>query len=103
MPPVGGFGDIDEDRFNVLFSVEAYTRDRLDQDQRAMVNNIARCIHRRYFLSDKELRDLSDAEREQAKIHGTLSTFIRKAQSEAGLVTVKDSSSGRGSGWSGGA
>ena len=70
---------------------------RLDQDQRAMVNNIARCIHRRYFLSDKELRDLSDAEREQAKIHGTLSTFIRKAQSEAGLVTVKDSSSGRGS------
>ncbi|PVM82902.1 TonB-dependent receptor plug domain-containing protein [Caulobacter endophyticus] len=36
---VGGFGDLDEDRFNVLFSVEAYTRDRLDQDERDLTRS----------------------------------------------------------------
>ncbi|PVM88411.1 TonB-dependent receptor [Caulobacter radicis] len=36
---VGGFGDLDEDRFNVLFSVEAYTRDRLDQDERDLTKS----------------------------------------------------------------
>ncbi|MGM9323054.1 hypothetical protein [Deinococcus aquaticus] len=69
---------------------------RLDQEGRAMVNNIARCIHRRYFLSDAELRDLSDAEREQEQIHGTLRTFIRRAQGEAGLLPIKDTG-GKGS------
>ena len=31
---VGGYGDLDKDRFNILVSAEVYTRDRLDQDQR---------------------------------------------------------------------
>jgi hypothetical protein len=69
---------------------------RLDQEGRAMVNNIAKCIHRRYFLSDAELRDLTEAEREQEQIHGTLRTFIRRAQGEAGLLPIKDTG-GKGS------
>lgn len=36
---VGGIGDLDQDRFNVLFSVEAYTRDRLDQDERDLTRS----------------------------------------------------------------
>jgi iron complex outermembrane receptor protein len=36
---VGGFGDIDKDRYNVLFSAEVYTRDRLDQDQRDLTKS----------------------------------------------------------------
>ena len=36
---VGGFGDLDTDGFNVLASVEGYTRDRLDQDQRALTRS----------------------------------------------------------------
>lgn len=36
---VGGFGDLDSDGFNVLASVEGYTRDRLDQDQRALTRS----------------------------------------------------------------
>lgn len=70
---------------------------RLDQEQRAMVNNIAKCIHRRYFLSDTELRDLTEKEREQERVQGLVSVFIRTAQGDAGLVPVKDSSKGKGS------
>lgn len=69
----------------------------LDQERRAMVNNIARCIHRRYFLSDAELRDLTEQEREQERVTGLVSVFIRTAQSDAGLVPVKDTSKGKGS------
>ena len=69
----------------------------LDQERRAMVNNIARCIHRRYFLSDAELRDLTEQEREQERVTGLMSVFIRAAQGDAGLVPVKDSSKGKGS------
>lgn len=36
---VGGFGDLDKDRYNVLFSAEVYTRDRLDQDQRDLTKS----------------------------------------------------------------
>lgn len=36
---VGGFGDLDTDGFNVLASVEGYTRDRLDQDQRSLTRS----------------------------------------------------------------
>lgn len=70
---------------------------QLDQEGRAMVNNIARCIHRRYFLSDAELRDLTEQEREQERVTGLMSVFIRAAQGDAGLVPVKDSSKGKGS------
>ncbi|MBZ9713772.1 hypothetical protein [Deinococcus multiflagellatus] len=68
----------------------------LNQERRAMINNIAKCIHRRYFLSDAELRDLTDGEREQARIDGVLSAFIRSAQADSGLVPVKDSGKGKG-------
>lgn len=70
---------------------------RLDQEQRAMVNNIAKCIHRRYFLSDAELRDLTEQEREQERVQGLMGVFIRRAQGDAGLVPVKDSGKGKGS------
>lgn len=50
--------------------------ERLDQDQRAMINSIAKCIHRRYFLSDREVRDLSEAEREAAGVRGVLGQLI---------------------------
>lgn len=69
----------------------------LDQDRRAMMNNIARAIHRRYFLSDAELRDLTEKEREQERVQGLMSVFIRTAQGDAGLVPVEDSSKGKGS------
>ncbi|CAM3470574.1 hypothetical protein DESA109040_13895 [Deinococcus saxicola] len=49
---------------------------RPDQDQRAMINTIAKCIHRRYFLSDREVRDLSEAEREAAGVRGVLGQLI---------------------------
>jgi hypothetical protein len=49
---------------------------RLDQEQRAMINTIAKCIHRRYFLSDREVRDLSAAEREAAGVRGVLGQLI---------------------------
>ncbi|MEN5117541.1 TonB-dependent receptor [Luteimonas sp. TWI662] len=36
---VGGFGDLATDGYNLLFSLEAYDRDRLDQDQRALTRS----------------------------------------------------------------
>lgn len=36
---IGGIGDLENDGFNVLFSVEAYRRDRLDQDQRKLTRS----------------------------------------------------------------
>ncbi|NJC34488.1 iron complex outermembrane receptor protein [Sphingomonas jejuensis] len=36
---VGGVGDIDTDGWNVLFSLETYQRDRLDQDQRRLTRS----------------------------------------------------------------
>ncbi|WP_294390813.1 TonB-dependent receptor [uncultured Sphingomonas sp.] len=36
---VGGYGDIDKDGYNLLFSLEAYLRDRLDQDQRKLTRS----------------------------------------------------------------
>ncbi|GGO22087.1 hypothetical protein [Deinococcus humi] len=50
--------------------------ERLDQDQRAMINSIAKCIHRRYFLSDREVRDLSEAEREAAGVRSVIGQLI---------------------------
>ena len=36
---VGGYGDLEEDGYNILVSLEAYTRDRLDQDQRKLTQS----------------------------------------------------------------
>lgn len=36
---IGGLGDIERDGYNVLFSVEGYNRDRLDQDERALTRS----------------------------------------------------------------
>ncbi|WP_269714963.1 TonB-dependent receptor [Caulobacter sp. NIBR2454] len=36
---VAGFGDIDDDGWNILFSAEAYERERLDQDQRELTDS----------------------------------------------------------------
>ncbi|WP_104992704.1 hypothetical protein [Deinococcus sp. NW-56] len=70
---------------------------RLTQDQRAMVNRIALSLHRRYFLSDRELRALSEDDREQERVRGLIGTFIGRAQQDAGLAPVKDTGKGKGS------
>lgn len=36
---VGGYGDLEEDGFNVLVSLEAYTRERLDQSERDLTKS----------------------------------------------------------------
>src|SRR5690606_24120070 len=36
---VGGLGDLDSDGYNILFSLEAYNRDRLDQDERDLTRS----------------------------------------------------------------
>ncbi|MHC9084227.1 TonB-dependent receptor plug domain-containing protein [Luteimonas sp. RIT-PG2_3] len=36
---VGGFGDLDTDRYNVFFSLEGYNRERLDQDERDLTRS----------------------------------------------------------------
>ena len=36
---IGGFGDLDSDRFNVLYSVDYYDRERLDQGQRSLTRS----------------------------------------------------------------
>lgn len=36
---VGGLGDLESDGYNILFSLEAYNRDRLDQDERDLTQS----------------------------------------------------------------
>jgi len=36
---LGGIGDLDTDGYNILFSLEAYNRDRLDQDERDLTRS----------------------------------------------------------------
>lgn len=36
---VGGFGDLDTDGYNILVSLEGYTRERLDQEQRSLTES----------------------------------------------------------------
>ncbi|MEG0192798.1 MAG: TonB-dependent receptor plug domain-containing protein, partial [Stenotrophomonas sp.] len=36
---VGGLGDIDKDGYNILFSLQAYNRERLDQDERNLTKS----------------------------------------------------------------
>ena len=36
---VGGLGDLERDGYNILFSLEAYNRDRLDQDERDLTQS----------------------------------------------------------------
>ncbi|WP_295817987.1 hypothetical protein [uncultured Deinococcus sp.] len=57
---------------------------RLDQEQRALVNRIAMSIHRRYLLSDRDVRQLTEREREQREIHGVLREIIGLGQREVG-------------------
>lgn len=61
---------------------------RLDQEQRAMINTIAKCIHRRYFLSDRGVRDLSEAEREAAGVRGVLGQLIDLGLRDVGGAAV---------------
>ncbi|GAA5515072.1 hypothetical protein Dcar01_03836 [Deinococcus carri] len=63
---------------------------RLNQEQRAMINNIAKCIHRRYFLSDAESR-------ERVKIPGVLRQIVREAQREVGGTDAPAPTTGKGS------
>lgn len=70
---------------------------RLDQEQRAMINLIAKSIHRRYFLSDKQIEaQLNEHEREQAKVQSVLRQIIGIGQQEVGSADVKDHSAGKG-------
>jgi hypothetical protein len=53
---------------------------RLSQEDRALVNTIARCIHRRYFLSDVEAG--------RTLIAGPLRQLVREAAREVGASDV---------------
>lgn len=71
---------------------------QLDQEARALINLIAKSIHRRYFLSDKQIEQRrSDEDREKARIHGVLRQIISLGQQEVGAADIKDHSSGKGS------
>ncbi|WP_339096212.1 hypothetical protein WDJ50_02665 [Deinococcus sp. VB142] len=56
----------------------------LDQERRALINNVAKCIHRRYFLSDKELADLTAEELEQRSIQRVLRQIIGLGEKQVG-------------------
>lgn len=68
---------------------------RLDRHQRHMINRIALSLHRRYFLSDKELRALTEQEREQQGIQRVMGQIIREEQKRTGM---SDASSDVGKG-----
>lgn len=70
---------------------------KLDQEQRWWVNKIAEAIHQRWFLSDADVLEKTTKERQQEKITGVLSVYLRKAQSDAGMVPVKSDGNGKGS------
>ncbi|MBB5234451.1 hypothetical protein [Deinococcus budaensis] len=61
---------------------------RLNQDQRAMINNIARCIHLRYFLSDAEGRA-------GARVPGVLQQIVREAARPLGGTDLSTPSGGK--------
>ena len=56
----------------------------LEQERRALINNVAKCIHRRYFLSDKELAELTEQERERQGIHRVLRQIIGLGEKQVG-------------------
>lgn len=61
----------------------------LDQRSRALINNIARCIHKRYFLSDAEAR-------EEAQVSGVVRRMIALTEREVGTNSRDPGSSGKG-------
>lgn len=80
---------------HALVLQEDAARAHLDQGQRAMINRIALSLHRRYFLSDKELYALTDAEREHGKVHGILRQIIALGERETGLPHTSSASGPR--------
>ena len=54
-------------------------------------------MYRTWFLSDAELLERTRGEREQEQITGVLSLYVRKAQSDAGMVPVKSDGNRKGS------
>ncbi|GAA5513620.1 hypothetical protein Dcar01_02364 [Deinococcus carri] len=64
--------------------------EELNQRSRLLINNIARCIHKRYFLSDAEAR-------ETAQISSTVRRMIDLAEREYGTNSRPDNS-GQGKG-----
>lgn len=68
---------------------------RLERHQRHMINRIALSIHRRYFLSDRELRDLDAADREEEGITRVIGALIEGEQRKVGTsVTPADTRKG---------
>lgn len=61
---------------------------RLDQHQRHLINRLAMAIHRRYFLSDRELRELSAADRARELHHRVIGTFLTEEQQRVGTAHV---------------
>ncbi|GGB64618.1 hypothetical protein [Deinococcus soli (ex Cha et al. 2016)] len=87
VPQRGGRGPVQHRHLPV--PTDAAADLQLDQEQRARLNDIAKCIHRRYFLSDAELRDLTEGEREKERATSILGSFLHQAQRDAGLVAVQ--------------
>ncbi|MVN86893.1 hypothetical protein GO986_08960 [Deinococcus sp. HMF7620] len=63
---------------------EEAARAQMTQEHRAMINRIALSIHRRWFLSDAELLAVSEEEREERRIQGTLRQIIALGERETG-------------------
>ncbi|KQR40771.1 hypothetical protein [Deinococcus sp. Leaf326] len=68
----------------------------VERGSRAMLNNVAKCVHRRYFLSDSDVLELTAAEREEAQIHRTLSRVIGLALADEGGTDAPLSDSRKG-------
>ena len=67
----------------------------LDQERRALINNVAKCIHRRYFLSDRELAALSEQEREQQGVRRVLGQIIGLGERQVGVSSAVSKKGGR--------
>ena len=69
----------------------------LDQDRRALINNVARCIHRRYFISDADYHAMTSAQQQERLRRRTALQIIGLAQSEVDAADVDPGDSRKGS------
>lgn len=76
--------------------VRDLTPSDVERDHRAMLNNVAKCIHRRYFLSDSDVLELTAAEREEAQLHRALSRMIGLVLAEEGGTDAPPSDARKG-------
>lgn len=69
----------------------------LDQERRALINNVAKCIHRRYFISDADYHAMSSEQQQERLQRRTALQIIGLAQTEVGAAEVDPGDSRKGS------